>query len=582
VGRRLLTAADDDVTLTSRFRAVRMARPARLAVDPRRVFALARRYQQVLLIAGVTGALTGLAVAAFDRLTGDVLLGGTLDLPVVAQAVVPAVGLVLAMVCLRYLGKGATADTSDAYIQAFHDQGRRLPLGVVPARLLAAVATLGSGGPLGYEGPSLYAGAAIGSALQRRLGRFFSVDEAKLLLGAGAGAGVAAIFKAPLTGMVFALEVPYQDELAHRMLLPAAISAAASYVAFAALAGTEPILPVSGQAPFNLVDLGGAAVVGLAAGVLARGFIWIIRRAKELSKHGHPVVRAVVAGSVLAATVVLGHLVADQALALGPGYRALRWALSPQRSVLAIVALGTLRVAGTAAVVGGGGVGGLFIPLVIQGALVGRVVGAVFDTGNASLFPVVGMAAFLGAGYRVPLAAVVFVAEFTGRPGFVVPGLIGAVVAQLVMGRASISPYQVAGRVGHLEKRLSLPLATLVETEARTVPPDATVEEFFWQHLVGTRQRSVAVVDGSTYLGIARAEDLARVERDQWATTTVADVMRTDVPVATTSWTVADAIRAMDDADADRLPVCDGSRFVGVIGADEIVKLDEILRRSSS
>src|SRR3546814_1540116 len=78
----------------------------------------------------------------------------------------------------------------------------------------------------------------------------------------------------------------------------------------------------------------------------------------------------------------------------------------------------------------------------IQGALVGRAMGGIFDSANATLFPVVGMAAFLGAGYRVPLAAVVFVAEFTGRPGFVVPGLIAAVVAQLVMGKASISDRQ--------------------------------------------------------------------------------------------------------------------------------------------
>jgi len=103
---------------------------------------------------------------------------------------------------------------------------------------------------------------------------------------AGAAAGVAAIFKAPVTGLVFALEVPYQEDLARRMLLPAGISAAASYVVFAAIAGTEPILPVSGQPPFNLVDLGGAAVVGLVAGGLARLFIVVVRSAKGLSVRG--------------------------------------------------------------------------------------------------------------------------------------------------------------------------------------------------------------------------------------------------------------------------------------------------------
>src|SRR3546814_7437829 len=92
----------------------------------------------------------------------------------------------------------------------------------------------------------------------------------------------------------------------------------------------------------------------------------------------------------------------------------------------------------------------------IQGALVGRAMGGIFDSANATLFPVVGMAAFLGAGYRVPLAAVVFVAEFTGRPGFVVPGLIAAVVAQLVMGKASISPHQVARSEEHTSELQSL------------------------------------------------------------------------------------------------------------------------------
>src|SRR3546814_9807665 len=110
--------------------------------------------------------------------------------------------------------------------------------------MLASIATRGAGGPMGYEGPSIYAGAATGSLLHRRLSRWFSVEDTKVLLVAGAAAGVAAIFKAPVTGIVFALEVPYQDDLARRMLLPAAISAAASYVTFAAFIGTEPILPV--------------------------------------------------------------------------------------------------------------------------------------------------------------------------------------------------------------------------------------------------------------------------------------------------------------------------------------------------
>ncbi|HVT76062.1 MAG TPA: chloride channel protein, partial [Acidimicrobiales bacterium] len=485
-------------------------------------------------------------------------------------------GLVVAAAALRTVGQGVSPATSDEYIRAFHDDGGDLRPRQAVARVIASIATLGSGGPMGYEGPSLYAGASIGAALERRISKVFNLAEPNVLLVCGAAAGVAAIFKAPVTGLVFALEVPYQDDVARHMLLPAAISSATSYLVFAALAGTEPILPVAGRPPFNFVDLGGAAVIGLVCGLLARAFIVIIREAKRLSSRGHPALRIGIAGGVLGSTVLLGHVLSAQNLVLGPGYGALTWALNPNRAIVALIVLGTLRVAGTAAVVGGGGAGGLFIPLVIQGALVGRAVGGLFEAQTTSLFPVVGMAAFLGAGYRVPLAAVVFVAEFTGRPGFVVPGLIAAVVAQLVMGRSSISAYQSPGRVGNLEQRLRLPVTTALDLEARVIAPTETVDAVF-SHLLQARQQSVVVVDGDRYCGLVEATDLAHLDRGEWATTCAADVMRSDVPTAQPSWTASDAVRAMDDAGVDRLAVCDGDRYVGVVAAADIVRLGELV-----
>jgi CIC family chloride channel protein len=98
--------------------------------------------------------------------------------------------------------------------------------------------------------------------------------------------------------------------------------------------------------------------------------------------------------------------------------------------------------------VAGGGVGGLFIPLVVGGAIVGRMVGEVVNPDDRTLFIIIGMAAFLGAGYRVPLAAVVFVAETTGQPGFIVPALFAAVAAELVMGGQSITPFQRSAQGG--------------------------------------------------------------------------------------------------------------------------------------
>lgn len=542
----------------------------------------AHRSHRTLSLAAVVGALTGAAVALFDGLA-QAALDAVLGWPVAVQALAPLVGLALAALALRWLAGGASPALADEYIRNFHEPGRPLPLRAVPGRVVASLATLGLGGAMGYEGTSIYLGSAIGSGLQRRLGRlgrWFGPDDAKTLMVAGAAAGVASIFKAPVTGLVFALEVPYREDLARRMLLPAGVAAAAGYVVFATVHGTEPLLPVSGEAPFDLRDLGGAAVIGLLAGVLARGTAAVVARAKALSTVGRPAVRVAAAGVTLAALFVVGRGLGVDNPTLGPGYDTLRWALEPGRALPVLLAVAVLRLLATGATMAGGGAGGVFIPLVLLGALLGQVASGVVDPTNPTLFPVVGIAAFLGAGYRVPLAGVVFVAEVTGRPGFIVPGLIAAMVAQLTMGPRSVSPYQAVGRPGHLERRLALPIAQVVDTAAPTVPPDATVAELFWQHFVGARQPAVAVVDGHRYLGIARAEGLADLDRTTWATTTVADVVDDRVPAVGLDGRVDDALRVMDEAGADRVAVVDGDRYVGTLSMDDVVRLDQVLARA--
>ena len=170
---------------------------------------LAERSRHVVVLAAVTGALTGLVVAGFEHVV-VLLRDAVVDLPTWAIAVVPTVGLALAAVALAVARTGA--GTSDEYIRTFHDREELRPRDAV-ARLVAAVATLGSGAPMGLEGPSLYFGASIGSAVRRATRRLTSGADDRLLLVAGAAAGVAAIFKAPATGAIFALEVPYHGHL---------------------------------------------------------------------------------------------------------------------------------------------------------------------------------------------------------------------------------------------------------------------------------------------------------------------------------------------------------------------------------
>ena len=538
--------------------------------------------RRMLALAALTGALTGVGVAGFEWLTREQIFDRILTAPLAVQAAAPAVGLLFAAVALRYLGRGASPATSDEYIRNFHQPGRPLDLRALPARMVAGVATLGAGGALGFEGPSLYLGASIGTILQRLRGRTIRREDSKVLMVAGAAAGVAAIFKAPATGAIFALESPYRDDNARRMLLPALLAAATGYITAVAILGTTPLFTVEGSPPFDFRELGGAVVLGLLCGVGARGFAWMLDRAKQIAATWRPVPRVALAGGVLIVLAVVSQRLFDADLALGSGYRTLDWVTQPDHALPLIGALFTLRLLATTATVAGGGVGGLFIPLVIAGALVGDGLATVVHD-ETTLFPLIGVAAFLGAGYRTPLAGVMFVAEATGRPGFVVPGLIASVASQLVMGDVSVSRYQAAGRTGHLEQRFRLPITSALRTEVLTAPPDIDLASFYDHHLMLSRAVEIPVVDGDGYLGMLAIEALADIPRAEWSTHCVREVTNTDWPVGRLTWTIEHALRTMDDHAVESLAVLDDDdRFVGVIGIADVLRLDQILQSTDT
>ncbi len=534
-----------------------------------------------IVVASISlGAIVGVLLAGFDYLTVEILLEEVVHQPLWFKASAPLVGLAAATGILYLIGPGTTPSTSDEYVRAFHERTPSLPLRDLPAKLLAGVATIGSGGAVGLEGPSVYAGATIGHNLQDTFSRFFRRDEAKILLTAGAAAGVAAIFKTPATGVMFALEAPYRDDVARRALLPALLASASSFLVFAAIVNNDPVFPRLGfQDPsIDLVDLLGGAVIGLVAGLAGRGYAWLVRQAKALSGELPAVRRVVAAGLVLGGLVVGADAVFEEAVTLGPGFEAVSWLLADDRSLGLIAGLFLFQLAATLTTVGGGGTGGLFIPLAVQGIIMGSFVGEVLREEQTSLYPTLGLAAFLGAGYRAPITAVMFVAESTGASPYVVPALIAAAMSPLVAGDSSIALYQRTKRMGHLEGRFELPIGSALETDVFTVPPDATAAEFVYVHVLGRRERTVTVVDGGRYVGMCDLDHLKEIDREHWDEVTVGELMATDLPTGRASWTFRDAIAAMDAADIDLLPITerDGT-FIGVVRTEDILKLGEIL-----
>ena len=530
--------------------------------------------------------MVGLLVVGFERIV-EVMLEVLFNRPLWQQALAPALGLFAAWLLLRYLGgKDATPSTSDEYVKAFHERSPRMPLRHLPAKMLAGISTIGFGGALGMEGPSVYAGASTGHHLQRLMGKFFRRDEAKMLLTAGAAAGVAAIFRTPATGVIFALEVPYRDDVTRRALLPSLVASAVSYLVFVAVLGTaEPVFPRLGTESVELGtrDLLGGALLGLTAGLGGRGYAALVRRAKGLSGMLSPLLRLLVSGVILAGLVVATNAIFSEPLSLGPGLRSADWLLAAERSLWMIAALFGFRMLATLVTLGAGGTGGLFFPLAIQGLLMGAFVGIVLEQTETSLYPTLGLSAFLAAGYRAPIAAVMFVAESSRGSSFVVPALIAAAVAQLVAGRFGVSSYQASERMGHLEKRFTLPITSVLQTDVLSVPPDATITEFMVAHVQGRREREVPVVAGQTYLGMCGLDQIGELAREEWDSKTVGDMAATNLPAARPSWTLRDAVAAMETADVKVLAVVTAEgMFVGTVTEDDILKLDEILDETDS
>ncbi|MFV0525395.1 MAG: chloride channel protein [Acidimicrobiales bacterium] len=542
---------------------------------------------KVLLASAAVGLITGLLVSVFEYLTIEVVLHHVQKLPLAAQALAPVVGLVLAWLLLRTVGQGASNATSEEYVTQFHSRRPTYKLQQVPAKMLAGVATIGSGGALGLEGPSIYMGSAIGhfvyEPLERRLGR----GAAQQLLTAGAAAGVAAVFQTPATGVVFALESPYRDDVAHHALLPSLIAAAVSYLTFVAMPFTVTGTAVGYATDHQLGsgELVGAVVLGILAGFGGRTFAWFVRRAKDVSHDHNPLALAVVGGLTLSAVALIAQTLVDEPLTLGPGNAVIQWMITTNTSTRILIAMFFLRAVATLTTVAAGGVGGLFIPLAVQGVLLGKIVGDGLDfvglgggrLEDPRLWPVLGLAAFLAAGYRTPIAAVMFVAE-SSRGSAVVPALIAAAFSQLVAGSSSVSVAQKEERLGGLESRLALPLSAALETDVMTVPPDASVNEFVWVHALGRRQAVVPVVDGNRYLGLCSVDSASDVDRERWDETPVTAIMDGSGPVALPAWALRDAVAAMSRANTDVLPVTDGrGGFVGLVRESEIVKLNDIL-----
>jgi chloride channel protein, CIC family len=410
----------------------------------------ARDLRKWLIVAPIVGLTTGLVITAIV-----VIILGKMWPPILRYylshhwSIVP--GLVLAFVVtgliMQFLTPDPNEHSTEEIIRSYHEHEGVVDVRSFVPKIAAAITTVGAGGSAALEGPSIYGGAAIGSWLWTKLRRLRLTErDRRIVLICGAAAGMSAVFRAPLTGIVFALEMPYRDDLAHEALVPSLIASVVSFVTLSSFLGAAPLFDFSGCNSFTRVDVYWSALLGLIVGLVGMVFVVIFRRARSFFVHWHIAhwMKLAVGGlgtglcGLLFLYVYPGNLVP-----LGPNYEAVGEILGNSHSTAELVVFSVLKLAATLFTLAAGGVSAMFVPLFLTGGSIGTAFGqSAVHSSCLNLYAAVGMASLLSAGYKTPLAAVVFVAEATGGHAFVVPALIGAAVAYAVSGDASASADQ--------------------------------------------------------------------------------------------------------------------------------------------
>ena len=389
------------------------------------------------LLAGAIGVAFQEALAVAAGLRESLARGGGHSVIGVAAAILFSAAAVWAGIAIvrRFAPEASGSGIPLVEATLHRDRDIRWPR-ILWVKFTGGVLAIGGGLTLGREGPTVLMGAAVGRAFG---GPIAAWDErGRTLLAAGAGAGLAAAFNAPLAGTVFVLE-EMRVLRTPRHALAALLACVSADQVYRWLLGGAPqlgIVAVAAARPATavllpLLVLGAAA--GLVGAVFNRGLLATLRLFDRL-RAGRPGSGGAIALLVGAAVGLVGFFAPDM---LGPGDGLVEQALrAPLGAAEAAAVLG-LRFVLTLASYATGAAGGLFAPLLVLGAetgvLVGRAVEALSPTTDAALptFVIVGMGALFAGSVRAPATGILLMIEMTGALPLLFPLVYTAVIADL-------------------------------------------------------------------------------------------------------------------------------------------------------
>lgn len=582
------------------------------------------------LLSALVGLSVGLASILFDHLTllvGTIVLKGYVGFQAGAasgeynphEAYLPVSEYFSPWLLIAVMGVGgaisgwlvqtfsaeAAGPGTGAAVHSFHHRRGYMRGNIAWVKTLASAITIGTGGSAGREGPIAQIGAAIGASISQRLK--LTARDRRILLAAGMGAGVGAIFRAPLAGALFAAEILYRDaDFEAEVIMPAAMSSIISYGVYSLSLPVEfRYTPMFGEelrfflfSPFELVPYTIMAFTLVIVGII---YISVFHGIREWFER-LPIAlwQRVCLGATLAAVfaVIVFYGVSENrnSLAiLGTGYGILQAALTGEVHIgipiLLIIVFG--KILTCSLTVGSGGSGGVFGPSIVIGGCTGLAVGEflqpLFPTGlihQVPAFGVVGMAGFFAGCANAPISTIIMVSELTGEYRLLIPTMWVSTLCFLLMRHWDLYRQQVPTRLESPAHRGDFIVDVLEgikvdevyrkNAQPVMIPRGMPLERIV--HLVAeTQQHYFPVVsDKGRLVGIFSADDVRAYLYNEaiWTLANAEDVMTANPVVVTPDDNLNTALRYFTSTNLDELPVVsstDKGRLIGMVGRKETI-----------
>jgi CIC family chloride channel protein len=507
---------------------------------------------------------------------------------------IPALGGLLVGVMTSCLAREAKGHGVPEVIEAVALRGGRMRPVVPVVKLLASAICIGTGGSAGREGPVVQVGAGVGSTLGQWLG--LSDEHIRQLVACGAAGGIAAAFNAPVAGVVFALEIILRAFNPTSFCTTVIASVAASEMA-RAISGNVPAFVVPPYALVSLWEFPLYAILGIAAAGVGIVFTAMLYACHDVFEGlTIPAYLKPAAGGLLIGTVGVAF-----PQIFGVGYDIITQALHNALSLRLMAVLVVAKMLATSLTLGSGGTGGILVPSLYLGAMLGGCFGtlvhALWPTVTAvpGTYALVGMAAVFAAVAHAPITALLILFEMTGDYRIVLPVMLTTVIGTFLaerMASESIYTLKLSRRGIHLSGRRTIDILQTVqvkevmETRVDTVPTTMGLPALA-RRFERLPCQSFPVLDARGALwGMLSIEEFTHaLAQDATDHLTAGDIATTSVATVYPDEPVSTAMRRMAIGDFRCLPVVERSNtrlLLGVVHWDDMNRASQrVMKRRS-